>query len=93
MQPNPNASIINFVPLIFIFFLFYFLLIRPQQKKQKEHQSMVQNLKKNDEIVTTGGVHGTIVNVKDKTFIIRVDESTKIEIDKVSISYVQKARQ
>jgi len=92
MQATPNAGIFNFIPLIFIFIVFYFLIIRPQQKKQKEHQGMVASLKKNDEIVTTGGIFGTIVNVKEKTFVVRVDENAKIEIEKNSIAHVRKAR-
>jgi len=79
--------------LIFVFVVFYFLLIRPQQKKQKEHQHMVQNLKKNDEIVTVGGIHSTVVNVKDKTFVVRIDENTKVEIDKSSVAYVKRTRE
>ena len=89
MQPNPNAGIFNFIPLIFIFLVFYFLIIRPQQKKQKEHQKMVDNLKKNDEVVTSGGIHGVIVNVKEKTFVLRVDENARIEIDKNAVAYVK----
>lgn len=89
---QPNAGVMNFVPLIFIFFVFYFLIIRPQQKKQKEHREMIKNLKKNDEVVTNGGIHGTIVNVKEKTFILRLDENLKIEIDKGSITYAKKLR-
>ncbi len=91
MQANPN--IMSFVPLIFIFVVFYFFLIRPQQKKQKEHQQMINDLKKNDEVVTSGGIHGTIVNVKEKTFVVRVDENAKLEIDKNAIAYVKKVRQ
>ncbi|MBU0694452.1 MAG: preprotein translocase subunit YajC [Candidatus Omnitrophica bacterium] len=90
MQPTPNASILNLVPLIFIFVVFYFLLIRPQQKKQKDHQALIHSLKKNDEVVTGGGIHGTIVNVKEKTFVLRIDENVKVEIDKNSIAYVIK---
>lgn len=86
---QPNAGIFNFVPLVFVFLVFYFLIIRPQQKKQKEHQAMVDGLKKNDEVVTNGGVHGTIVNVKEKTFILRVDDNSKIEIDKNFIGYIK----
>lgn len=89
---QPNAGAMNFIPLIFIFFVFYFLIIRPQQKKQKEHREMIKNLKKNDEVVTNGGIHGTIVNVKEKTFILRLDENLKIEIDKGSITYAKKLR-
>ena len=92
MPPNPNASIIQMVPLIFLFVVFYFFLMRPQQKKQKEHAEMIKNIKKNDEIVTAGGVHGTIVNVKDKTFALRVDENVKIEIDKSSVGRLEKVR-
>ncbi|MCQ9205072.1 MAG: preprotein translocase subunit YajC [Omnitrophica bacterium] len=89
---QPNAGAINFIPLIFIFFVFYFLIIRPQQKKQKEHREVIKNLKKNDEVVTNGGIHGTIINVKEKTFILRLDENLKIEIDKGSIAYAKKLR-
>lgn len=92
MQPNPNFALVQFFPLIFLFILFYLLLIRPQKKKEQEHKKMIANLKKNDEIVTIGGIHGTIVNVKDKTFVIRVDDNVKLEIDKNSISYVVKQR-
>jgi preprotein translocase subunit YajC len=92
MQSNPSMGIMNLVPLIFIFVVFYFFLIRPQQKKQKEHQRMIGELKKNDEVVTSGGIHGTIVNVKDNTFVVRVDENAKIEIDKYSVARVEKVR-
>lgn len=87
-----SARLVNFIPLIFVFAVFYFLIIRPQKKKQKEHEEMVKNLKKNDEVVTSGGIHGTIVNVKDKTFVLRVDENAKMEIDKISVGYVKKVR-
>ncbi|MBM3252132.1 MAG: preprotein translocase subunit YajC [Candidatus Omnitrophica bacterium] len=86
-QANP---IISLLPFILIFAVFYFLLIRPQKQKQVEHQNMVANIKKNDEIITVGGIHGTVVNVKDKTLIIRVDENVKLEVEKTSISVVKK---
>ena len=95
MNPNtatqPNA-IVSLLPIVFIFAIFYFLLIRPQQKKQKEHEKMVSELKKNDEVVTTGGIHGTVINVKDTTLILKVDENVKIEIDKNAIAYLKKGR-
>jgi len=87
-----SSVITNFIPLIFIFLVFYFLIIRPQQKKQKEHQAMIQGLKKNDEVVTSGGLHGVIINVKEKTFVLRVDENVKIELDKTAIAYTKKVR-
>lgn len=92
MQPTPNPML-QLLPLIFIFVIFYFLLIRPQQKKQKEHQAMIGNLKKNDEVVTNGGIHGTIINVKEATFVLRVDENVKMEVDKNAVSYIKKTRE
>ena len=84
--------LIQFFPLILIFIVFYFLLIRPQKTKEKEHQKMLSNLNKNDEVVTSSGIHGTIVNVKDKTVILRIDDNVKIEIEKNSIAYIKKTQ-
>jgi len=92
MQPDSGKVFIQLLPLVFFLFVFYFLLIRPQHRKQKEHQKMIERIKKNDEIVTVGGIHGTVINTKEKTFILRVDDNTKIEIDKNSIAYVEKKR-
>lgn len=86
-QVNP---LINLFPLILIFIIFYFLLIRPQKAREKEHSKMLSNLNKNDEVVTSGGIHGTIVNVKDKTVILRIDDNIKIEIEKNAVAYVKK---
>ena len=92
MQAQPSAFL-NMLPLILIFVIFYFLLIRPQQKKQKEHEEVLKKLDKNDEIVTTGGIHGTIVNVKDTTVILRIDDNVKVELQKNCVSFVKKKRQ
>lgn len=89
-QPAPNP-IISLLPLVLIFVIFYFMLIRPQQKRQKEHQNLIKNIKKNDDVVTTGGLHGTIVAVKDDTFMIRVSEGVNIEIDRTCVAYVKKS--
>lgn len=92
----PQAQAVNplvqFFPLILIFVIFYFLLIRPQKAKEKEHRKMLTNLTKNDEVVTSSGIHGTIINVKDKTVILRVDDNVKIEIEKNCVAYVKKAQ-
>jgi len=92
MQPQPNPML-NMLPLAIIFIIFYFLLIRPQQKKQKEHEKLLKSLDKNDEVVTTGGIHGTIVNVKDSTIILRVDDNCKIEVQKNCVTFIKKKRQ
>lgn len=86
-QINP---LLNIAPLLFIFVIFYFMLIRPQKTREKEHQKMLESLNKNDEIVTTGGIHGTIVNVKDKTIIVRIDDNVKVEMEKSCVAFVKK---
>jgi len=88
-QPAPHP-LAGFIPIILIFAIFYFLLIRPQQKQQKDHQNTLSKLSKNDEVVTNGGIHGTIVNVDEKTVTLRVDEGTRIKFQKNVISYVKK---
>ena len=80
------------VMMILIFAIFYFLLIKPQKKQQNEHKKMVEGLKKNDEVITSGGMHGTIVNVKDKSIILKVDDNVKIEFQKSSVSVLKKQR-
>ena len=73
----------SLLPMILIFAAMYFLLIAPQRKKQKEHEKMLGGLKAGDEIITTGGVYGTITSVKDDRFIVRVgDNNQKLEIGK-----------
>lgn len=88
-QVNP---LINLFPLILIFVIFYFLLIRPQKSKEKAHGKMLAELNRNDEVVTSGGIHGTIVNVKDKTVILRIDDNVKMEIEKNAVAYVKKVQ-
>ena len=65
---------VQFVPLILIFVIFYFMLIRPQRKKDKEAKKMLENLKVGDRICTIGGIHGTIVRIKDDVLTIEVGE-------------------
>ncbi len=91
MQPQTVNPIINLLPILLIFVIFYFMVIRPQKNKEKEHQKMLSGLNKNDEVVTSSGIHGTIVNVKDKTIILRVDENVKIEMERNCIAYIKKA--
>jgi preprotein translocase subunit YajC len=89
-QTQGLPSFLNMLPLLMIMVIFYFLLIKPQKQKEKERQQMLKNIKKNDEVVTTGGIHGTIVNVKDTTVVLRVDENVKFEVEKNCIGYVKK---
>jgi len=79
----------SLVPLVLIFVVFYFLLIRPQQKRAKEHKQMLESLKKGDKVVTSGGIYGVIESVGTNTITIKVAENTKIKIGK---SYVAALR-
>jgi len=90
-QGQTVNPILNLFPLIFIFIIFYFLLIRPQRTKEKEHQKLLTHLNKNDEIVTNSGIHGTIINVKDKTITLRIDDNVKIELEKNCVAFVKKS--
>lgn len=89
-NPQHLGLLANLIPFGLIFLIFYFILIRPQKQQEKQFKKMIEGLKKNDEIVTTGGIHGTVVNVKDKTFVIRVDDNARIEIDKSAVGRVEK---
>jgi preprotein translocase subunit YajC len=78
------------IPYALIFGIFYFLVIKPQKQKQSEFQKMLDNLKKNDDIVTSGGIHGTIVNIKETTLTLRIDDNVKIEIDRGAVARIEK---
>lgn len=88
---NPLVQL-PLIPYILIFLIFWFLVIKPQKDKQKEHAATLKNLKKNDEVVTAGGIHGTVVLVKDKTAVVRVDDNVKIEFDKEFITKIVSAK-
>ena len=77
--------------MVLLFAAMYFLLIAPQRKKQKAHEKMLTELKAGDEVVTAGGIYGTITSVKDDRFIVRIgDNNAKIEVGKGFISSVVK---
>jgi len=87
--PQPDL-LQTLLPFLFMGVLFYFLLIRPQQKRQKQHQQLLANLKTGDKVVTSSGIHGLIANVKKTTFLLKIADNVKIEIDKSAISGVEK---
>jgi len=92
MLPEPFGTV--FV-LVLIFGIFYFILIRPQQKKVKKHQNMLSNLAKGDEVVTEGGIYGTIIGLKDdNTVVLKIakvkDEDVKIEVSRARVAFLQR---
>ena len=83
-----NSQTMSLLYMLAIFALMYFLLIRPQQKRQKQHQHLINNLAVNDTIVTAGGIYGKIVKIKESTLIIRIADNVRVEILKNGISQV-----
>ncbi len=80
----------SLIPMVLIFAIMYFIVFLPEQKKKKQLKKMIEELKKNDQVVTSAGMHGTVVIVKDKTVSLRVDDNVKIEFDKEAIVSVIK---
>ena len=81
----PGGGIVSFIPLILIFVIFYFLLIRPQQKKTKEHQIYLSNLKKGDGVVTTGGLHGEITGITDSVVTLEIADNIRVKVSRQHI--------
>jgi len=91
-RPLPAAAaFLQFVPFIAIIAIFYFLIIRPQNKKQKDTQRMLDALKKGDKVVTIGGIHGVIQSVKEHSVILKVDDTVRLEFSRSAISTVESA--
>jgi preprotein translocase subunit YajC len=89
---NPLGGFAQMVPFIIIFVLFYFLLIRPQRRQQKEREKMILALKKNDHVITSGGLCGVVDRIKDNDVFLRVDEKSdvKLRVLRSSIAAVEK---
>ena len=95
-MPDPSAAapgpLTMLFPIAMMFLIFYVLVLRPQTKIRKEHELMVKNLKKHDEVVTTGGIFGTVVNVRPESITLRVDENVRIEVEPSAIGRLAKAK-
>src|SRR3954469_3375899 len=83
----PGMMIVGY---LLLFAAMYFFMIAPQRKKQKEHEKLITSLQSGDEIITNGGIYGTITNVKDDRFVVRVADNTKIELAKGFVQQVLK---
>ncbi len=90
-QATPGGGIGFFVPFIFIFIIMYFVMFRPQKKRQEQQQKLIASLKTGDRVVTNGGIHGLISNVKDTTVIVKVADNVKIEMEKSAVTAVLKS--
>ena len=91
MLPEPFGTI---MVLVLIFGIFYFILIRPQQKKVKKHQAMLNNLAKGNDVVTEGGIYGTIAGLKENVVVLKIatvkDEDVKIEVSRARVAFLNK---
>ena len=84
--PQGSGGIAAFLPFFLIMVIIYFLMIRPQTKRQKEKQNMLGALKKGDKVITIGGIHGKITDVKEDTFIIEVHGGNILKVEKTAVS-------
>lgn len=91
--PSPegggSSAILGMLPLILMFLVLYLLILRPQIKKQKAHQKMVEELKKGDQVVTSGGIHGVVVNLKDDVVVLKIADNVKVDLARSAVSSVK----
>ncbi len=81
----------SLIPLILMFVIFYFLLIRPQQKKSKDHREMLSRLKKGDRIITSGGLHGRITAVSETTMTVEIADKVRVKIARGNVGQILKS--
>lgn len=85
-QNSGSGMIMTLVMFASIFLIMYFLMIRPAQKRQKEHRNMIESLKKGDKVITNAGIHGTIVDMDGSTVTLQVADNCKIQFEKTAIA-------
>ncbi len=89
MQQDGAASLVSsLLPFVLIIVVFYFLILRPQQKRQKQRQSLLEGVKKGDKIVTSGGLHGTVEGIEDNTVLVKVADNVKLKMEKAAIATI-----
>lgn len=87
--PGPMAMLF---PFAMVFLIFYVLVFRPQTKTRKQHEQMLKNLKKHDEIVTAGGLIGTITNLKPDTLTVKIDGDVRVEVERSAVTRIRRSR-
>jgi preprotein translocase subunit YajC len=86
---NPTDSLIStLIMFALIIGIFYFMILRPQQKRQKERQKMLEAVKKGDKVVTAGGLHGTVAGLDDKTVLLQVADNVKMKFDRSAVNTI-----
>jgi preprotein translocase subunit YajC len=84
--PGSAGGLASFIPLVLMFVIFYFLLIRPQQKKTKEHREMITGIKKGDRIITSGGIHGQVTSVDDTTLTVEISDKVRVKLNRANVA-------
>ena len=91
---GPASGLTALMPMIIIFAIFYFLLIRPQQKKAKEHRAMIDQLKTGDRVITSGGIYGKVTNVKDpETITLEIADKVRVKCVRANVSVLMNEQQ
>ena len=88
-QPGGMESLLSTVlPFLLIIVVFYFLILRPQQKRQKERQKLLEGVKKGDKVITAGGIHGVVEGLEDKTVLVKIADGVKVKMEKSGITTI-----
>jgi preprotein translocase subunit YajC len=90
---GPAQTFSFFLPLILVFAIFYFLIIRPQQKQAKQRQAMISAVKKGDQVITVGGIHGRITGVTDTILTLEIADNCKVKVERSSIQSVAPSKE
>jgi preprotein translocase subunit YajC len=90
LQPGGGggSSLMSFLPIILIFVIFYFLLIRPQQKRAKDHRTLLSNLKLGDQVLTSGGIYGRVTGLRDDVVTVEISDKVRVKINRGNIASV-----
>lgn len=95
MGPQPGggggSSFMSFLPIILIFVIFYFLLIRPQQKRSKDHRTLLENLRTGEYVLTSGGIYGRITGIKDNVITLEISDKVRVKVNRGNIAGVVKS--
>lgn len=88
-----GSMISTLVMFSLIILIFYFMILRPQQKRQKDRQKLLESLQKGDKVITIGGAHGTVVGLEEKTVLVQIADNVKVKYERTAISSIQRGNE
>lgn len=83
-----SGLVSSLLPFLLIILVFYFLILRPQQKRQKERQKLLESVKKGDRVITSGGIHGTVEGIEDKTVLVKIADNIKVKVERSAVATI-----